>query len=62
MTKANSKTTELNLDQFGTVSAKIRYLTEQGYKRTQIAKLLNIRYQHVRNVQLSPQPKRKELL
>lgn len=37
-----------------TVSAKIRALTAQGMKRGEIAKALNIRYQHVRNVQLRP--------
>jgi hypothetical protein len=37
-----------------TKSAQIRALTAQGYKRSRIAKLLGIRYQHVRNVQLQP--------
>ena len=37
-----------------TTSAKIRYLTSQGWKRGDIAKKLDIRYQHVRNVQLQP--------
>lgn len=32
-------------------SSKIRYLTSKQYTRTQIAKILNIRYQHVKNVQ-----------
>jgi len=35
-----------------TTSDKIRAMTKDGYKRNQIAKLLNIRYQHVRNVEL----------
>lgn len=35
-------------------SAKIRYLTGQGMKRGRIAKILDIRYQHVRNVQITP--------
>ena len=43
-----------------TTSAKIRYLTSQGWKRGDIAKKLDIRYQHVRNVQLQPL-KRTEL-
>jgi hypothetical protein len=34
------------------VSAKIRYLTSLGYTRSDISKILNVRYQHVRNVQL----------
>lgn len=62
MSKKNEQKNELNLEQFVTKSAKIRYLSEQGYKRSQIAKLLNIRYQHVRNVLTAPLPKRKELL
>lgn len=33
-------------------SQAIRYLTAEGWKRGRIAKALNIRYQHVRNVQL----------
>lgn len=43
-----------------TVSAKIRYLNEQGYSRSQITKLITnakggvLRYQHVRNVLLTP--------
>ena len=34
------------------VSAKIRYLTHLAYSRSDIAKMLDVRYQHVRNVQL----------
>lgn len=37
-----------------TVSSKIRLLTSRGLTRSVIAKTLNIRYQHVRNVQLQP--------
>jgi len=37
-----------------TVSAKIRYLDSKGYTRSQIAKKLNKRYQHVRNVLITP--------
>jgi DNA-binding NarL/FixJ family response regulator len=35
-------------------SAKIRYLTAKGWSRSQIAGYLGIRYQHVRNVQITP--------
>lgn len=35
-------------------SQKIRFLTALGTNRSEIAKILNIRYQHVRNVQLMP--------
>lgn len=37
-----------------TTSSKIRYLTAEGLTRSQIAKVLNIRYQWVRNVQITP--------
>lgn len=37
-----------------TVSAKIRYLDSLGWKRGQIAKHLGKRYQHVRNVLITP--------
>ena len=33
-------------------SQTIRYLTAEGWKRGRIAKAMNIRYQHVRNVQM----------
>ncbi len=33
-----------------TKSAKIRALNDAGYERTEIAKFLDIRYQHVRKV------------
>lgn len=37
-----------------TTSSKIRFLTSKGLTRSMIAKKLQIRYQHVRNVQLQP--------
>lgn len=37
-------------DALGTKSAKIRAMAADGMSRTAIAKSLNIRYQHVRNV------------
>jgi len=41
-----------DLSGFKTTSAKIRHLTAQGKSRSDIAKVLGVRYQHVRNVQL----------
>lgn len=35
-------------------SQKIRELLTKGFTRSQVAKMLNIRYQHVRNVQIVP--------
>ena len=37
-----------------TKSARIRFLDSQGYTRSQIATVLGIRYQHVRNVLITP--------
>ena len=39
-----------------TKSAKIRTLAKLGVARAEIAKYLNIRYQHVRNVLVQPDP------
>lgn len=35
-------------------SQKIRELLTRNFSRSQIALILNIRYQHVRNVQITP--------
>ena len=40
-------------DEF-TVSRKIRELSSLGVTRSEIGKILNIRYQHVRNVLITP--------
>ena len=37
-----------------TKSSKIRALNAAGYSRSEIAKQLDIRYQHVRNVLITP--------
>lgn len=47
-------TTTIDLSHLTTTSAKIRHLLSLNYKRSDIAKMLNIRYQHVRNVELMP--------
>lgn len=49
-----SKTLQKVLDGMETKSAKIRYLDSEQFTRSQIAKVLNIRYQHVRNVLITP--------
>lgn len=38
----------------GTKSSAIRKLDAQKYSRGEISKMLNIRYQHVRNVLITP--------
>ena len=42
------------VESFSTTSAKIRYLDSCNLSRGQIAKELNIRYQWVRNVLVTP--------
>ena len=48
----------INLDElrktYPTKSAQIRFLFSKGLTRGQIAKALDIRYQHVRNVLITP--------
>lgn len=58
-TSTQTSTTELSydvteLESLSTTSSKIRYLDSKGIKRGQIAKILNKRYQHVRNVLITP--------
>lgn len=56
MTSAQAK----KVKELPTVSARIRYLSEQGYSRSEITKLIknahggDLRYQHVRNVLMTP--------
>ena len=53
MPKLN-KTQQSKFESLPTKSAKIRYLDSLDYTRGQIAKAMNIRYQHVRNVLITP--------
>ena len=50
LTKAQDKA----LGKSPTTSAKIRFLTAKDWTRSEIASKLKIRYQHVRNVQITP--------
>lgn len=58
MTTNTKVTIKLDLDKLmkehQTKSAVIRYLASQNYKRADIARFMNIRYQHVRNVLTQP--------
>ena len=47
-------TLQEELKKLSTTSARIRYLNEKNFTRYQISKMLNIRYQHVRNVLITP--------
>ncbi len=42
------------LEGCATTSAKIRYLASQGISRADIARIVDQRYQHVRNVLITP--------
>ena len=53
-TKKLSKDQLKSLDSCTTTSSRIRYLNSIGQTRSQIAKRLNKRYQHVRNVLITP--------
>ena len=44
---------------FQTKSAAIRFLNQSGLSRSEIASKLGIRYQHVRNVLITPLKKAK---
>ena len=55
-----TKAQATKLDSFQTTSAKIRFLHSLGNERGAIAKKLNIRYQHVRNVLITPIKKPRE--
>lgn len=66
MTKAAKKTKEVKVQaqkkeadiskyaELESTSAKIRAMTADGMSRSEVAKALNIRYQHVRNVLITP--------
>lgn len=55
MANAKPQTTEVVIpDTITTTSGKIRHLNNAGLTRSEIAKALNIRYQHVRNVLIQP--------
>jgi 2-C-methyl-D-erythritol 4-phosphate cytidylyltransferase len=45
---------EALMTEYKTKSTVIRFLTTQGQTRSQIAKFMGIRYQHVRNVLTQP--------
>lgn len=45
---------EQELNNLTTTSSKIRYLNSKGLSRGSISKVLNIRYQWVRNVLITP--------
>ena len=57
MTK-NEQVNEVKVDDewmsLSTKSGQIRYLAAQGKTTSEISKMMNIRYQHVRNVLITP--------
>ena len=57
--KAHKTDSKYDFTNYPTTSSKIRYLNGEGLSRSEIAKTLNIRYQHVRNVLITPIKKAK---
>lgn len=53
-------TKEQVMETYKTKSAAIRYLLSTGKSRGYVAKFLDIRYQHVRNVDITPLKKAGE--
>ena len=53
-TSTVTKSAEEYIAQYGNKSKAIRSLLDLNYSRSDVAKMLNIRYQFVRNVQLLP--------
>ena len=52
-----NKLTKIQIKEYSnlpTKSSKIRYLSKLEYSRVEISKYMNIRYQHVRNVLITP--------
>ncbi len=48
------------MDEHATKSSLIRYLASRGHKTADIAKAMNIRYQHVRNVLVKDAEKQQQ--
>lgn len=49
-----NKTIQKKYDDLPTKSSKIRFLDSQGFSRSEISQYMKIRYQHVRNVLITP--------
>jgi hypothetical protein len=49
-----SKQVEAKLAELTSTASKVRYLDGEGFPRGDIARILNIRYQWVRNVLITP--------
>ncbi len=54
LTTAQATAQTKALAKLPTTSARIRYLDAEGYSRSEIADKLDKRYQHVRNVLITP--------
>lgn len=49
-----TKNQTIEMSKLPTISSKIRFLDDLGWARSEIAKQLDKRYQHVRNVLITP--------
>jgi hypothetical protein len=52
--KALTEAQRKSYDALSTKSARIRFLNSAGWSRGEISKFMGIRYQHVRNVLITP--------
>jgi hypothetical protein len=52
--KTLSKETQAKLDAMTQMASRIRFLLAEGLSRGDVARILNIRYQWVRNVAITP--------
>lgn len=57
--KINKESAEKNVEYLNSIgytntSSRIRFLLSEGYSRADVAKCLDKRYQHVRNVEITP--------
>ena len=55
-----SKSIQKKYDELTTKSSKIRLLDSQGFSRSEISRHMKIRYQHVRNVLITPIKKQNQ--
>lgn len=54
MTTTKSDPIDVTLENLPTKSARIRFLASEGMARADIARKLGLRYQHIRNVLITP--------
>lgn len=59
---ANKTSSQLIEELGGTKSSAVRVLLKEGYTRSEVAEMLNMRYQHVRNIEITPFKQAKKVV